>query len=88
MPTRESGATTTRRTLGAITDSGTFIGELTLDFITCLPESDGYGTIIVVVDRLSKYANFMPAIAGCIARRLSSYFQKCDEVLGVAKTYQ
>ena len=32
--------------------------ELTMDFVVSLPESHGYTVIMVVVDRLSKYAHF------------------------------
>lgn len=34
--------------------------EIDMDFITCLPPSRGKTTIITVVDRLSKYAHFIP----------------------------
>lgn len=36
-----------------------------MDYITSLPKSDGYGTIMVVVNIFSKCATFMPAIVGC-----------------------
>jgi hypothetical protein len=31
-----------------------------MDFITALPESDGYTQIWVIVDRLTKMAHFIP----------------------------
>ena len=33
---------------------------VTMDFITELPESNGYDTILVIVDKLTKYAIFIP----------------------------
>ena len=33
---------------------------VTMDFITELPESNGYNTILVIVDKLTKYATFIP----------------------------
>nr|XP_033508465.1 uncharacterized protein LOC117273398 [Nicotiana tomentosiformis] len=50
--------------------------SVTMDFITCLPKSDGYGTIMVVVDRFSKYAIFMPATPGCTAKEAAKLFFK------------
>lgn len=34
--------------------------EVTMDFIDGLPRSEDYSVIMVVVDRLSKYAHFIP----------------------------
>ncbi|XP_059658861.1 uncharacterized protein LOC132305202 [Cornus florida] len=45
-----------------------------MDFITCLPKSKGCGSIIVVVDRFSKYATFIPTLADCKAERVVELF--------------
>jgi hypothetical protein len=34
--------------------------DITMDFIEKLPKSEGYDTILVVVDRFTKYAHFYP----------------------------
>ena len=47
-----------------------------MDFISSLPKSNGFGTIMVVVDIFSKYATFMPAIAGCITKEATQLFFK------------
>ena len=47
-----------------------------MDFITSLPKSDGYGMIMVMVERFSKYPTFMPAIAGCTTKEASQFLFK------------
>lgn len=47
-----------------------------MDFITCLPKSDGYGSIIVMVDRFSKYATFIAASIDCTAEEATRLFLK------------
>ncbi|GJW82150.1 putative nucleotidyltransferase, ribonuclease H [Tanacetum coccineum] len=42
-------------------DVETFVRAVSMDFITCLPKSEGGGSIIVVVDRFSKYETFIAA---------------------------
>ena len=50
--------------------------SISMDFITSLPKSNGFGTIMVVVDRFSKYATFIPATAGCTAKEAALLFFK------------
>ena len=48
--------------------------KVSMDFITYLLKSKGFGSIIVVVDRFSKYATFMAASADCIAEETMRLF--------------
>lgn len=50
--------------------------NVSMDFITLLPKFEGYGSIIVVVDRFSKYTVFMPAPTNCMAKELAKLFLK------------
>lgn len=47
--------------------------SVTMDFITALPLS---GSIMVVVDRFSKYATFIPAPPDCKAEEAAPFFLK------------
>ena len=47
-----------------------------MDFIIGLPKSEGYGSIIVVVDRFSKYATFIAAPKDCTAKEMARLFLK------------
>lgn len=47
--------------------------SLSMDFITKLPEVDGYINILVVVDRVSKYATFIPCKHPCEASLVAHY---------------
>ena len=47
-----------------------------MDFITCLPKSEGFATIVVVVDRFSKYATLIPAPKECTMEDTSKLFFK------------
>jgi hypothetical protein len=48
--------------------------DLSMDFITGLPKSKGYEAILVVVDRLSKYAHFVPLKHPYTARVIAETF--------------
>ena len=48
--------------------------SVSMDFITGLPDVDGYTSIMVVVDRFSKYATFVACKAPCRAEDAADYF--------------
>ena len=50
--------------------------DLLLDFIVGLPVSQGYATILVVVDRLSKVAHFCPLPKKFTAMQVAEIFVK------------
>ena len=50
--------------------------SMTMDFITSLPKFDGFGTIMVMVERFSKYATFMLFTAGFTAKKAARLFFK------------
>jgi IS30 family transposase len=47
-----------------------------MDFITCLPLSEGCTIIMVVVDRFTKYAIFVPAPKDLTAEHTAKLFMK------------
>jgi len=46
--------------------------SLAMDFITDLPESEGYDTILVVIDRLTKMSHFIPCSKDLDARQFAN----------------
>ncbi|XP_052728408.1 transposon Tf2-1 polyprotein isoform X1 [Vigna angularis] len=50
--------------------------DLSLDFIVRLPKSRGHDAILVVVDRLSKYAHFLPLKHPYTARTVAEVFTR------------
>ena len=50
--------------------------SITMDFITELPISDGYDTILVVIDRLTKMSHFIPCNKSLNAGNSQHYFSK------------
>ena len=48
---------------------------ITADFITKLPLAQGYDVILVVCDRMTKMAHFMPTIERTLAKGVVRLFQ-------------
>jgi len=50
--------------------------SIAMDFITVLPKSEGYDTILVVIDRLTKMSHFIPCLKDLDARQFVNLFMK------------
>ena len=50
--------------------------SVTMDIIIGLPKSEGYDSIIVAMDRFSKYATFILALMDCTAEEMTILFLK------------
>ena len=50
--------------------------SIAIDFITDLPESDGYDTILVVIDRLTKMSHFISCKKDLDARQFTTLFMQ------------
>lgn len=53
--------------------------DVSLDFIIGLPKSGGFDTILVVVDRLTKYSHFIPLSHPYTAKIVANVF--CREIV-------
>ncbi|KAL4562417.1 hypothetical protein LXL04_034620 [Taraxacum kok-saghyz] len=61
--------------------------DISLDFITGLPKSKGYETVLVVVDRLSKYCHFILLKRPFTARTVAEVFlREIIRLHGIPKT--
>jgi len=47
-----------------------------MDFITDLPKSEGYNTILVVIDRQTKMSHFIPCSKDIDARQFANLFMR------------
>ena len=50
--------------------------SVSMDFIVGLPKVDGFGSIMVVVDRFFKYRTFIPATKECPTEEAARLFLK------------
>ena len=50
--------------------------SIAMDFIPDLPTSDGYDTVLVVIDRLTKMSHFIPCKKNLNARQFATLFLK------------
>jgi len=67
--------------------SGAIWVDVSLDFIEGLPKSRGKDTILVVVDRLTKYAHFLPLSHPFSALTVTQlYFDNVFKLHGIPKT--
>ena len=67
--------------------SGAIWIDVSLDFIEGLPKSRGKDTILVVVDRFSKYAHFLPLSHPYTAVTIAQlYFDRVFKLHGIPKT--
>ena len=58
-----------------------------MDYITSLPKSEGFGCIIVVVDRFSKYGVFVLTPKDCSAEQTAQrFFKNVVKYWGLPKT--
>ena len=49
--------------------------DISVDFITHLPKSQGYDAIMVVVDRLTKFRHYIPCTGSCDAKGAARLFR-------------
>jgi len=50
--------------------------SIAMDFMTELPRSDSYDTILAVIDRLTKMSHFVPCSKDLDARQFANLFMK------------
>lgn len=60
LPAGETRASATGGHAGTSSNPYGAMQDLTMDFVEGLPKSEGYDSIMVVVDQLTKFAHFVP----------------------------
>jgi hypothetical protein len=61
--------------------------DISMDFIDALPKCDGYSVILVVVDRFTKYAHFLPLKLPYTATSVAQvFFSTVVKLHGLHKT--
>ena len=50
--------------------------SVSMDFIIYFPKTDGFGSIMVVVDKFSKYGTFIPTTKECPIEEVARLFLK------------
>ena len=45
-----------------------------MEFISGFPKVEGFGSILVVVDKFSKYSVFIPALIECLVEKAAQIF--------------
>lgn len=76
MPSRQVGAIIVDKTFGAASYPKAFMGECLHDFNVNLPMSKGCRTLMVLVDRFSKYVTFMLGTKECPTEEVAMLFFK------------
>ena len=76
LPIGQSRESQSLGTLGTSTCANKTLESVSLDFITHLPKVREYDAILVIVDRFSKYATFVPTPKLCSAELTAQLFFK------------
>jgi len=86
MSTGQNITISTSRITPTTSPKGTW-KDIAMEFITSLPLSQGYANIMVVIDRLSKFAHFIPLRPGLNSKLMAEAFiQNIVKLYGFLKT--
>ena len=83
VPTEQSSPTHTIRNALIKRGPDQAWKSIATDFIMDLPNSDGYDTILVVINRLTKMSHFIPCVMGVVIfKRQANILGPCALVCG------